>query len=108
MRHLTAAWTKVASACTFTETEIDTGGSKWPVKMTLHAHVGGTEVGTLRVLLSKTRRKAYVDLLEVKPDYRRQGHATALMDEFVRRYPDTRIDHGDRTDDGKAWWKAYS
>lgn len=74
--------------------------------MELHAHVDGEVAGRLTVLLSKTGRRALVDHIHsFQPG---QGHASALMDEFQTRYPDTSIDHGERTDDGKAWWSKYS
>jgi GNAT superfamily N-acetyltransferase len=48
-----------------------------------------------------------VDLLTVHRDHRRKGYGSALMDTLQDRYPKAKIQHGDRTNAGKAWWKSY-
>lgn len=43
----------------------------------------------------------------VKEQYRRQGVATAMLEEARRRHPEKDIRHGNAlTEDGKAWAKA--
>jgi GNAT superfamily N-acetyltransferase len=94
----------------FLSEDAETGGSKRPTKTTLRAiHPDHGEVGWLKYF--QPRKKAdgiLVDRLEVHPESRGNGYASALMDEMQRRHPQTPINHGDRTDDGKAWWAAYS
>lgn len=94
----------------FISEDKESGGSKRPTTTTLRAiHPNNGEVGYLKY--HQPRRKAdgiLVDRLEVHPESRGNGYASALMDEMQRRHPKTPIDHGDRTDDGKGWWAAYS
>lgn len=95
----------------FEHEETDTGGSKWPTRFTLKAlhPETGEQMGflTYRVPARKADKIA-VDRLETHPDHQRKGVGSALMDEMQRRHPGTPIDHGDRTPDGKAWWKSYT
>jgi GNAT superfamily N-acetyltransferase len=99
-----------AERLTYDHEEQETGGSKRPMKITLRArHPEDGEVGTLKYLVP--RRKAdgiLIDRLEVDGQHRGKGYGSALMDELQRRHPKTPIDHGDRTDDGKAWWAGYT
>jgi GNAT superfamily N-acetyltransferase len=44
-----------------------------------------------------------IDRLEVRGDLQRQGLATSLMARLHEKYPDTPVDHGNRTADGEAW-----
>ncbi|MDQ1041465.1 GNAT superfamily N-acetyltransferase [Streptomyces sp. V3I8] len=95
----------------FEHEESDTGGSKRPTKIHLHAldPDSGDRMGTLTYHVP--RRKADKILIEhVGTDqaHRGKGVASALMDEMQRRHPATPIDHGDRTDAGKGWWKSYT
>lgn len=94
----------------FSVEEQETGGSKRPIVETLKAiHPDKGHVGTLRYFVP--RRKAdsiYIDGLHVPKGHRGNGYASQLMDEMQRRHPKTPIDHGGRTDDGKAWWANYT
>lgn len=91
--------------------EEDTGGSKWPTRGILRAtHPDtGEHMGKLDYLIP--RRKAdgiSVGRLETVEEHRGKGVGSALMDEMQNRHPKMPIDHGDRTDDGKAWWTNYT
>lgn len=91
--------------------EEETGGSKWPTRGILRAtHPDtGEHMGKLDYLIP--RRKAdglSVGRLETVEEHRGKGIGSALMDEMQHRHPKMPIDHGDRTDDGKAWWSAYT
>lgn len=94
----------------FTSEDEGTGGSKWPTRTFLHAiHPEHGEVGTLNYF--QPRRKAdgiLIGYLEVPGEHQGHGYGSALMDEMQRRHPGIKIDHGDRTDAGKAWWKSYT
>lgn len=94
----------------FEQEEQETGGSKRPTKVTLHAvHPDHGRVGWLSYHVPRRKAdKILVDRLEVHPEHQGNGYASALMDEMQRRHPKTPIDHGDRTDDGKAWWARYT
>jgi GNAT superfamily N-acetyltransferase len=86
------------------------GGSRWPYDHTLTAvHPEHGEVGSLKYKMSGDRAnsKIKIDRLEVASDHRRKGYGSALMDSLQQRYPKSSIDHGDRTDLGKAWWGGY-
>lgn len=90
------------------ESEV-TGGSKWPNQETLHAvHPEKGRIGYLQFLRgNRVNSPILVKSLTVHPEHRRQGYGSALMDSMQQMYPKSRIDHGDRTDDGKAWWSSY-
>src|SRR5882757_1425337 len=92
----------------FEHTEQPSGGSKWPTEHMLTAHTQGGKAGHLRYFTGPRERRVLVDTLQVEHDRQRQGIGSALMDEMQRRHPDASINHGDRTDAGKAWWSDYS
>ncbi|MGW7100334.1 GNAT family N-acetyltransferase [Streptomyces sp. NPDC054838] len=95
----------------FEHDESETGGSKWPTQMALHAvhPETGERMGTLTYKVPRRKAdKIHIDRLETDENHRRRGVGSALMDEMQRRHPATPIDHGDRTDAGKAWWDGYT
>jgi GNAT superfamily N-acetyltransferase len=92
----------------FEHTEQPSGGSKWPTEHVLTAHTQGGKAGHLQYFTGPRERKVLIDRLEVEHDRQRQGIGSALMDEVQRRHPNASINHGDRTDAGKAWWKGYT
>ncbi|MFE4863207.1 GNAT family N-acetyltransferase, partial [Streptomyces sp. NPDC056670] len=100
-----------AAEPTFEHEEIDTGGSKRPTKIHLHAvdPDSGDRMGTLTYHVPRRKAdKILIEHLGTEDDHRRKGVGSALMDEMQRRHPGTPIDHGDRTDAGKKWWAGYS
>ncbi|MFD7835539.1 GNAT family N-acetyltransferase [Streptomyces sp. NPDC059761] len=79
--------------------------------MALHAihPETGDRMGTLTYKVPRRKAdKIHIDRLETHEDHQRKGVGSALMDELQRRHPGTPIDHGDRTDAGKAWWNGYT
>lgn len=95
----------------FEHEEIDTGGSKRPTKINLHAldPDTGDRMGTLTYHVpARKADKILIEHLGTEDAHRRKGVGSALMDEMQRRHPGTPIDHGDRTDAGKGWWKGYT
>jgi len=52
--------------------------------------------------------KLYIDYLEVKPEYRRKGVATKLMDFVKEQNKDLPIIPGYASDEGYKFWKSYS
>lgn len=96
---------------TFDAQETDTGGTKRPTRVVLRAlhPETGEEMGSLDYMVPRRKAdKIYVNELKTNENHRRQGVGSALMDEMQNRHPGTPIDHGDRTDDGKAWWDSYT
>lgn len=106
-------WQKQASTedapLRFHYDEQETGGSKYPTEATLTAvHADHGEVGSLKYFPPKRRNgQILIKKLEVAPEHRRNGYGSALMDELQTRMPDASVNHGDRTDDGEAWWGSY-
>jgi GNAT superfamily N-acetyltransferase len=99
------------SGIDFEHEEIDTGGSKRPTKIHLHAvdPGSGERMGTLTYHVPRRKAdKILVEHLGTEEAHRGKGVASALMDEMQRRHPATPIDHGDRTDAGKGWWDKYT
>jgi GNAT superfamily N-acetyltransferase len=95
----------------FEHEETDTGSSIWPTRVKLKAlhPETGEEMGFLDYQVPRRKNnKITVHELKTHEDHRRKGVGSALMDEMQRRHPGTPIDHGDRTPDGKAWWKGYA
>lgn len=99
-----------AEELSFDHDERDTGGMKWPTFVTLKAiHPEHGEVGRLTYNVPKRKKdKIIIDRMEVDGDHRRKGYGSALMNELQNRHPNTPIEHGDRTPDGKGWWAGYS
>jgi GNAT superfamily N-acetyltransferase len=94
----------------FEYSETQSGGSKWPTRHQIGAVWPGEpdrHAGVLNYFTSPTRKKVLIENLSV-PHHPRNGIGSALMDELQRRHPEASIDHGDRTDDGKAWWAGYT
>lgn len=90
--------------------EEETGGSKWPTRGILRAtHPDtGEHMGKLDYLIPRRKSDGIsVGRLETVKEHRGKGIGSALMDEMQARHPKMSIDHGDRTDDGNAWWDAY-
>lgn len=98
-----------ASALAFHHEEWENGGTKWPNAERITArHPEHGVVGALQYLRgSRANSPIYIQRLEVHSDHRRRGYGSALMDTLQAKYPKARIDHGDRTDQGKAWWSSY-
>lgn len=51
-------------------------------------------------------RAIHVEMLRVKPNHRRRGVATQIMNHLEDRYRDVPIDHGTRTRMGEAWGRT--
>lgn len=98
-------------ALDFDHEETDNGGSKWPsshVIKGIHPETGD-EVGFLKYRTPRRAKdKIQIDRLEVHPEHKGNGFGSAMMDHLQERHPKTPIDHGERTDEGKAWWKSYT
>jgi GNAT superfamily N-acetyltransferase/mRNA-degrading endonuclease RelE of RelBE toxin-antitoxin system len=95
---------------TFTADTADYGGSTFDDRVKLHAlhPETGEHMGTLTYLVPfKKNQKVRVEGLDTAEAHRGKGVASALMDEMQRRHPHA-IDHGERTNDGKAWWDSYT
>lgn len=109
-RYLNTRRAARAEGLTFEYADTDTGGSKYPTHRTLSAvHPEHGTIGTLKYWPPKTPRGPLaIDRVEVHPDHRRQGVASALMDHVQRMHPASEIRHGDRTPAGGAFWDAYS
>ena len=65
---------------------------------TMSAKVDEKVAGTLEY--GEYEGKPNVKMIEVKPEYRRQGIATKLLQELQKKYPDQEIDFGMSTEDG--------
>lgn len=100
----------MADDLSFDATEEDTGGTKRPTKVTLHAlHPEHGPVGSLEYHVPRRKAdKIFVENLTVHEDHRGKGYGSQLMDEMQRRHPNTPIEHGDRTTEGQAWWDSYT
>lgn len=103
--------TGAAITPSFEAEEKESGSEKWPTEVRLHAMhpETGDRMGTLKYWVPRRKSdKINIRGLDTQPDHRRQGVGSALMDEMQRRHPGTPINHGERTDDGKGWWKGYT
>lgn len=89
----------------------ENGGSTWPETHTIKGvHPdSGEQVGFLKYRTPRRAKdKIKIDRLEVHPEHQGNGFGSQMMDHLQERHPKTPIDHGDRTDDGKAWWASYT
>lgn len=109
-----AAWHRawaarpLAQAIRFRQDDRDTGGRNWPVHVTLTAeHPQHGDVGTLKYWTSPRGARIRIDDLRTEHGYRRQGVASALMDELQRRHPGAAIRLGEQTPKGRKWRNAY-
>jgi predicted GNAT family acetyltransferase len=109
-RQLKLFGAKDETPISFRYDERDNGGMKWPTSATLTAqHPEHGDVGFLKYRLPRRAKdKIQIDRLEVPEEHQGNGYGSQLMDELQNRHSKTPIDHGDRTDDGKAWWKGYT
>jgi GNAT superfamily N-acetyltransferase len=93
----------------FHHEEWQSGGSLYPneERITAH-HPERGAVGSVHFLRGKRiNSPILIKKLDIGKDHRRRGYGSALMDQLQAQYPKAKINHGDRTDDGKAWWKSY-
>jgi GNAT superfamily N-acetyltransferase len=100
-----------SNSINFEHEETETGSSIWPTRVKLKAlhPESGEEMGFLDYQVPRRKsNKITVHELKTHEGHQRKGVGSALMDEMQRRHPGTPIDHGDRTPDGKAWWKGYT
>ena len=65
---------------------------------TMSAKINGEVVGTIEY--SEYNGTPSVKMIEIKPEYRRRGIATKLLQELQKKYPDQEIDFGMSTEDG--------
>lgn len=100
---------KDAHLLRFHHEEFETGGSRYPNGEIIKAyHPEHGQVGALKYMRgTRVNSPILVERLEVHPDHQRKGYGSALMDTLQDRYPKAKIQHGDRTDAGKAWWTSY-
>lgn len=100
---------KDAHLLRFSHESEDTGGSKYPNEEHIRAfHPDHGQVGHVQFLRgNRVNSPILIKMLKVNKDHQRKGYGSALMDQLQQRYPKSRIDHGDRTDDGKGWWASY-
>lgn len=109
--HMGSLQAEAAVVPTFQNETEDYGGTAFGEREKLHAHhpETGERMGTLTYLVPRRKsQKLRVEDLTTRGEHRRQGVGSALMDEMQRRHPGQGIDHGDRTDNGKAWWNSYT
>ena len=72
--------------------------------MAMTAYMGETPVGSLQYSLYENI--PHISYVEVLPEYRRQCIATRLLRNLQEQYPETEIEWGMLTDDGKAFYDA--
>lgn len=95
----------------FDHEEVENGGSTWPQTHTIRGvhPESGEQVGFLKYRTPRRAKdKIKIDRLEVHPEHQGNGFGSQMMDHLQERHPKTPIDHGDRTDDGQAWWASYT
>jgi GNAT superfamily N-acetyltransferase len=95
----------------FHHEERENGGSTWPSSHTIHGvhPETGERVGFLKYRTPRrSKDKIQIDRLEVEPQHQGNGYGGQMMDHLQERHPRTPIDHGDRTDEGQAWWNSYT
>ena len=79
-------------------TETTTGQSDGETYFTMSYEQDGKVVGTVQY--GEFDGKPNVKMIEVDPEYRRQGIGTKLLQELQKKYPDIEIDFGMSTEDG--------
>jgi GNAT superfamily N-acetyltransferase len=79
-------------------TETTTGQSDGETYFTMSYEQDGKVVGTVQY--GEFEGKPNVKMIEVDPEYRRQGIGTKLLQELQKKYPDIEIDFGMSTEDG--------
>lgn len=79
-------------------TESTTGQSDGETYFTMSYEQDGKVVGTVQY--GEFEGKPNVKMIEVDPEYRRQGIGTKLLQELQKKYPDIEIDFGMATEDG--------
>jgi GNAT superfamily N-acetyltransferase len=73
--------------------------------MGFHPHTG-EPVGSL-IYAAPADKPVAISTMDVDEDHRRRGVASQLMGELERRHPGRLIEHGERSDEGKAWADRY-
>ncbi len=104
-------WKKVTSAAT-PEVRVSTSAEDGFVLYTLVASIEGQTAGSLEVEVpDDVDVPATVNVIDTKPQYRRRGVASTLMQTMVEirdeMWPGREIDMGTFTDDGRAWWSGF-
>mgnify|MGYP006344596123 FL=1 len=56
---------------------------------------------------SEYEREISIEMMEVRPEFRRKGIASFIMDVIKEESPGIKIDHGYGSEDGSKWLKAY-
>ena len=79
-------------------TEEATGSASGETYFTMSYKQDGKVVGTLQY--GEYNGEPNVKMVEVDPEYRRQGIGTKLLQELQKKYPDVEIDFGMQTPDG--------
>ena len=74
--------------------------------MVMTAYMGEKPVGSLQYSLYENI--PHISYIEVLPEYRRQGIASRLVRNLQSQYPETEIEWGILTDDGKAFYDALT
>jgi GNAT superfamily N-acetyltransferase len=62
-------------------------------------------VATLGYVL--LRGRLWLRAVDVHPDFRRRGVATALLADVRRRHPQRHLVHDGLTTEGKRWWATF-
>ena len=78
--------------------ESTTGHADGETHFTMSYEQDGKVVGTVKY--GEFDGKPNVKMIEVDPEYRRQGIGTKLLQELQKKYPDIEIDFGMATEDG--------
>ena len=76
------------------------------IDMEMTAYKGETAVGYIQYSLYEN--VPHIAFMETMPPYRRQGIATRLLRQLQAQYPDTGIEWGMLTDDGRALYEAVT
>ncbi len=74
--------------------------------MVMTAYMGETPVGTMQYSLYENI--PHIAMIEVLPEHRRQGIAARLLRNLQAQYPETELEWGLLTDDGKALYDAIT